>query len=222
MPPLSITRCSRAVHAASASAEGATAETPMNGAPGMRTPGISADVAHPSCISQCTRNGSVMTSRRKPSPGMIALKPVGCAMMSVNSISRRSPGIAPLMNTGPVKGCTAPKSIVAKSATVEAGPSLAIHAIARFECDLLAFADLDYGRNVRVVPVVATVRFVAELLASIDMDRVHQVVPPAGSGKGTPAPVAGGVAVPRRMINGYPMKVKCHEFRLDPGHYRSA
>ena len=87
---------------------GATADTPMNGAPGMRTPGSCADVAQLSLICQCTRNGSVITSRRKPRPGMIALNAVGCGMMSVNSISSMSPGCAPLTNTGPVSGCTAP------------------------------------------------------------------------------------------------------------------
>jgi hypothetical protein len=54
----------------------------MNGAPGMRTPGISAEVAQPSPICQWARNGSVIASRRSPSPGMIALKATGCAMMS--------------------------------------------------------------------------------------------------------------------------------------------
>src|SRR5260221_395366 len=68
MPPFSMTRCSRAVHSLSFCAEGATAETPMKGAPGMRTRGICSEVAQPSRIFQCTRNGSVMTSRRKPKP----------------------------------------------------------------------------------------------------------------------------------------------------------
>ena len=52
---------------------------------------------------------------------MMALNAVGWAMMSVNSISSMSPGIAPLTNTGPVSGCTAPTSSLAKSATVVAG-----------------------------------------------------------------------------------------------------
>ena len=51
--------------------------TPMNGAPGMRTPGSCAEVAQPSAICQCTRNGSVMRSRRKPSPGMMRGEGVG-------------------------------------------------------------------------------------------------------------------------------------------------
>jgi hypothetical protein len=93
----------------------------MNGAPGMRTPGICAEVAQPSLIRQCARKGSVITSRRKPRPGMIALNAVGWAMMSVNSISSMSPGCAPLTNTGPVSGCTAPASSVARSATVVVG-----------------------------------------------------------------------------------------------------
>ena len=51
----SMTLCSRAVHSASFAAEGATAETPMKGAPGIRTPGICSDVAQPSRRLQCTR-----------------------------------------------------------------------------------------------------------------------------------------------------------------------
>ena len=52
---------------------------------------------------------------------MIALNATGCGMMSVNSISRMSPGCAPLTNTGPVSGCTLPASSAAKSAMVVAG-----------------------------------------------------------------------------------------------------
>ncbi len=42
---------------------------PMNGDPGMRTPGMSAEVAQPSAMSQLTLNGCGNTSRRKPKPG---------------------------------------------------------------------------------------------------------------------------------------------------------
>jgi hypothetical protein len=63
-------------------------------------------------------------------------------------------------------------------------PKLAVDAVARFERDLLAFANLDYRRNVGVVPIVTTIRFVAEPLASIDMDRVHLDFPrPAAARK---------------------------------------
>src|SRR5262249_29904082 len=61
----------RRVHASSWACEGATPLTPMNGAPGMRTPGSWGDVAHPSARVQWTRNGVVIRSRRKPRPGMI-------------------------------------------------------------------------------------------------------------------------------------------------------
>ncbi len=91
----------------------------MNGAPGMRTPGSWADVAHPFAICQWTRNGVVMTSRRNPSPGMMPVKAQGCGSMYTNSISSRSPGMAPLTKTGPVSGWTAPSGTVAKSASVE-------------------------------------------------------------------------------------------------------
>ncbi len=59
MPPRDISAFSRAVHAFTWAAEGATPDTPMNGAPGMRTSGSLGDVAQPSRICQCTRNGVV-------------------------------------------------------------------------------------------------------------------------------------------------------------------
>ena len=55
MPPRDISSFSRAVHDRTCAADGATPETPMNGAPGMRTPGSFGDVAQPSRICQCTR-----------------------------------------------------------------------------------------------------------------------------------------------------------------------
>ena len=48
---------------------------PMNGEPGMRTPGRSAEVAQPSAMSQLTLNGSGNSSRRKPNPGTCTVKP---------------------------------------------------------------------------------------------------------------------------------------------------
>ena len=123
MPPRDISSFSRAVHARSWAADGATPETPMNGAPGMRTPGSFGDVAQPSRICQWTRYGVVNTSRRKPSPGTIAVNACGCGTMSRNSISSTSPGRAPLTKTGPVRGWMAPASILAMSASVVPGPS---------------------------------------------------------------------------------------------------
>ena len=168
-----MTRCSRAVHSASFAADGATADTPMNGAPGMRTPGICAEVAQPSAICQCTRNGSVITSRRKPSPGMIALNAVGWAMMSVNSISSMSPGSAPLTKTGPVSGCTTPASSDGKIGAGHARLDLAVERVARLQRDLLAFADLGDRCDVGMVAVVADMRLVGERLCPIDADRMH-------------------------------------------------
>src|SRR6185312_9182794 len=143
--------------------------TPMKGAPGMRTFGICSEVAQPSLIFQCTRKGSVMTSRRKPRPGRMALNAVGSATMSANSISSMSPGFAPLTNTGPVSGCTAPTLRLAKSATVER--------VAGLQRDLLALADLDDRRDLRVIAVVAAGRFLGERLAPIDADRMHERPP---------------------------------------------
>ena len=104
---------------------------------------------------------------------MMALNAVGCAMMSVNSISSMSPGIAPLTNTGPVSGCTAPVSSLAKSATVVVRPDLAVQPVARLQCDLLALGDFGHRRDVRMVAVMTAVRLIAQSLAAIDTDCVH-------------------------------------------------
>src|SRR5512144_419074 len=54
---------------------------------------------------------------------MMPVKPWGCGRMSTNSISSRSPGLAPLTSTGPVIGWTAPASIAAMPSAVTEGPS---------------------------------------------------------------------------------------------------
>ena len=107
-PLCDATAASRLVQASSCAREGATPLTPMKGAAGMRTPGTWRDVAPPSPSVQCTRNGVVITSRRNPRFGMIALKPQAWATISTNSTSRRSPGRAPVTYTGPVNGWIAP------------------------------------------------------------------------------------------------------------------
>ena len=52
----------------------------------------------------------------------MAVNACGWGRMSTISISRTSPGRAPLTSTGPVSGCTAPVSIVAMLAAVAEGP----------------------------------------------------------------------------------------------------
>jgi hypothetical protein len=69
-------------------------------------------------IFQCTTNGLVMMSRRKPMPGMMTLNAVGCGTMSRNSTSSMSAGSAPLTKTGPVSGCTRLESRCARSAAL--------------------------------------------------------------------------------------------------------
>ena len=91
-PPRAAASASRLVHASTCSREGATPETPMNGPAGIRAPGICAVVAQPSAIVQWTRNGVVITSRRKPRPGIIPENAHGCGAISTNSTSSRSPG----------------------------------------------------------------------------------------------------------------------------------
>ena len=52
-PGLLAALISRAVHDASNSVDGAVPETPINGAPGMRTPGICGETAYSGLMSQC-------------------------------------------------------------------------------------------------------------------------------------------------------------------------
>ena len=145
----------------------------MNGAPGMRTPGICSEVAQPSLSCQCTRNGSVMTSRRKPRPGMIALKAVGCGddvdeldlqhVAGLRALDVDRPGQR-MHRAGVERGEIGDRGV---------GRDLAVERVAGFQRDFLALADLERGRDVGVVAVVAAARLVAERLASIDADGVH-------------------------------------------------
>ena len=75
MPPAAMRSFSRAAMPPAMSCEGATPITPMNGAPGMRTPGISSQTAPPACCSHLAQKGSLKTSRRKPKPGRERVKP---------------------------------------------------------------------------------------------------------------------------------------------------
>src|SRR5438094_9715231 len=102
--PVAIASFSRFVHSLNLSLEGATPDTPMKGAPGMRTPGSWSEVAKLFSIFHLTMNGVKKTSGRNPNPGTIQVKANGSGRMSTNSTSRRSPGFAPLMKTGPVNG----------------------------------------------------------------------------------------------------------------------
>ena len=96
------TSASRFVQSATCCADGATPETPMNG--GARDahagqlrrgrPAVGDLPVHQERRRSSRRAGS-------PRPGMMAEKAQGCGAMSTNSISSRSPGLAPLTKTGP-------------------------------------------------------------------------------------------------------------------------
>jgi hypothetical protein len=58
-----------------------------------------------------------------------------------------------------------------------AGLQLAIERVARLQRDLLALADFDHRRDVRVEAVVAATGLFAEPLSSIDADRMRQTPP---------------------------------------------
>ena len=49
---------------------------------------------------------------------------------------------------------------------------LSVHAIARFEDDFVALLNLEKGRDVGMIPVVAAVRFTGKWLRSVDADGV--------------------------------------------------
>jgi hypothetical protein len=88
----------------------------MNEPSRTRTPGSSAEVAQPSAIRHVTMNGSGNSSRRKPKPGIWIVKPQLAGLSSRISTSSKSPGSAPLTNTGPVSGCTTLMSTLSRSA----------------------------------------------------------------------------------------------------------
>ena len=67
----------------------------MNGEPGMRTPGSSAEVAQSPAMSQLTLYGSGKTSRRNPNPGICTVNPYLSGSTSMISTASRSPGSAP-------------------------------------------------------------------------------------------------------------------------------
>ena len=100
--------------------DGATPMTPMKAPAGIRTPGRSGDTAAAPSIVHLTRKGVGKKSRRKPKPGMIVVNPNGWGVMSTMCTSRRSPGSAPLTNTGPVRGWTRLRSTRSRSAPVVA------------------------------------------------------------------------------------------------------
>ena len=146
----------------------------MNGAPGMRTPGSLGDVAQPSRICQWTRNGVVKTSRRKPSPGTIAVNACGWGTMSRNSTSSTSPGWAPLTKTGPVRGWIAPASMFAMSASVVPGPSWPSTPSRVARTTSSPSSTVTQRRDVRVEPVVARRRLISQALAAVDLDALHR------------------------------------------------
>ncbi|GEM_PF-3870208 len=65
------------------------------------------------------------------------------------------------------------------------GPDLPVKRIARLQRDLLAFADFDDRRDVRMVAVVAGAGLLGEALASVDTDRKHAL--PRSQRKMSPA-----------------------------------
>ncbi len=108
--PVWASASSRAVARSNSSHDGATPTQPRNGRPWIAIPGMSAERATPSSISQRTKTGRSNPSVSKPKPGRIAVVPkLPGSMLSISTTSR-SPGRAPRTSIGPVSGWLAPSS----------------------------------------------------------------------------------------------------------------
>ena len=145
----------------------------MKGAPGIRTPGISLEVAHPSAIRQWTRKGSVNTSRRKPRPGTIALNALGCAMMSVKLDFKKVPDSRPFHQHRTGQRMNKPRLDGGEVRRGHTRLDLPVKCIAGFQGDLFALVNLSNWGDVGVITVVAEVGLFGQRFASIDADRVH-------------------------------------------------
>ena len=121
MPPRSANAASRLITAFLNASDGATPIIPINGAPGIRTPGRLDETAQSPSISQCVIKGSSKISRRKPNPGVMVVNPHFPGSIESMSICRRSPGCTPLTYTGPVNACTTFRFTFPRSAAVVAG-----------------------------------------------------------------------------------------------------
>src|SRR4029450_4500747 len=103
----------------------------------------------------------------------MAVNACGCGRMSTISISRTSPGRAPLTSTGPVSGCTGPAAIGAMRGVggggARGGGEVAGAAIGGLQHHLLALVDLEDGRDVRVQAVVSGRGLIAEQLGPVDL-----------------------------------------------------
>ena len=131
----------------------------------------------PSAIRQWTRNGSVITSRRKPSPrhDTIALNAVGCGMMSVNSISMMIAGL------GILDAPERPARFWVHRARIERREigdrrrrgDLPVERVAGLERDLLALADFKGRSKIGMPAVMPAMRLPGERFSAVDADRVH-------------------------------------------------
>ena len=103
----------------------------------------------------------------------MAVNPVGWGMMSVNSISRISPGHCALDEDRP--GQRMHRAGIERGKVGNRGTrgDLAVDPIARFQRDLLALVDFHQWGDVRMEAVVTTAWLVAKPLGSIDANGVH-------------------------------------------------
>jgi hypothetical protein len=173
MPPLSITRRSRAVHSASLAADGATAETPMKGAPGIRTPGICSEVAQP--VAQAPvhqeRLGHDVAQEAQARDDRAEGAALGHDIEELDLQHVAGLGAPDVDGAG--QGMYGARIHVREIGHRRAGRDLTVERVAAFQHDLLARADLEHGLNIGMIAVVARARLRRERLASVDANGGH-------------------------------------------------
>ena len=160
------------VHASTWAREGATPETPMKGAPGMRTRGSCGEVAQPSAIVQCDEK------RRRHEVAEIAeARDDGAERPRLGHDLPELRPRAGLLDARPSRppgqsaGWMAPTGTVAEIGDRRPRSEVAVEGVAGLERHILALAHLHDRLDVGMPAVVPGPRLLGERLPSIDRDR---------------------------------------------------
>ena len=165
-PPRSSRACSRAAVLTSNSCPGVRPMVPMNGEPGMRTPGKVGAVLRGRVPVDLERVRKDVAQKRTPVPGRYSRGGRVRRQGSQPRARRLAP--APLTNTGPVSGCTTSGSARPPFQGSRQDPSgRRMHHASRERPRRLA---AQHRRNIRVPAVVTRVRFLQKRLAPVDPD----------------------------------------------------
>jgi hypothetical protein len=105
----------------------------------------------------------------------MALNAVGCAMISVNSISSRSPGT--LHEYGASQRMDGAGFDRRKIGAGDFWPDLTVQSITGLQGDFFAFLDLCDRRDIGMIAVVSDMRFLCDRFAAIDTDGLHVYLP---------------------------------------------